>query len=122
MTGTGLTRRRFVFGALAVGATTLAAACAPSAPTVQPTSGGAAPQVAPTTSKPASSGGSMAQSTVALPADAPTLDPQKPGGPYGDDLRFNIFDSLAFYDASGKVVPWLATAWNRMSDTQWRYT
>lgn len=130
MSSTGLTRRRFVFGAFAVGATTLVAACTSAsraAPAAPATTTGAAPQVAPTaqTTAPtaaAAASGQVAQLTVALPADAPTLDPQKPGGPYGDDLRFNLFDSLAFYDTTGKVIPWLATAWTRMGDTQWRYT
>jgi peptide/nickel transport system substrate-binding protein len=128
MSSTGLTRRRFVFGAFAIGATTLVAACTsatPSAPAAAPTSSGAAQQPAPAsqgaTSAPAA-GGQLAQLTVGLPADAPTLDPQKPGGPYGDDLRFNLFDSLAFYDSTGKVIPWLASGWTRVGDTQWRYT
>jgi peptide/nickel transport system substrate-binding protein len=133
MSSTGLTRRRFVFGTLAVGATTLVAACtsAPAAQVTAPTSSGTAQQAAPAAqATPASqaapaaaaAGGQVAQLTVGLPADAPTLDPQKPGGPYGDDLRFNLFDSLAFYDSTGKVIPWLATAWTQVGDTQWRYT
>lgn len=117
----------------------LAAACAPSAPTA-PASGpsttekpaaAGSPAGGPTAAQPAgpqsagaaapSRSGALLEAVVAQPADPPTLDPQKPGGPFGGNLATNLFDPIAFYDTSGKLIPWLATEWSRVGEKQWRY-
>lgn len=59
--------------------------------------------------------------TVGQAADPPTLDPQKPGGPIGDNFNANLFDTLTAQDQTGKVVPNIATEWTQLSDTKWRF-
>lgn len=139
---------RLITSTLVVG-TLLLAACAPAAPAAAPTSAAQTTAPKPTTAPPptaappATSQPAVAATTapaapaaakpttapsgqptevvIAQPADAPTYDPQKPGGPFGNNMFINLFDPVTFFDASGKIVPHLATEWSRVSDKQWRF-
>src|SRR4029453_10626191 len=55
--------------------------------------------------------------TIDTPNDAATLDPhvQWDADSYG--VYRNIFDNLLTRDASGKIVPQIATAWRYVDDT-----
>ncbi|SEF44403.1 ABC transporter substrate-binding protein [Bosea lathyri] len=55
--------------------------------------------------------------TIDAPNDAATLDPhlQWDADSYG--VYRNIFDNLVTRDASGKIVPQIATAWRTLDDT-----
>ncbi|MBI3516014.1 MAG: peptide ABC transporter [Proteobacteria bacterium] len=55
--------------------------------------------------------------TIDAPNDAATLDPhlQWDADSYG--IYRNIFDNLLTRDASGKIVPQIATAWRHVDDT-----
>lgn len=79
--------------------------------------------IAPGASAGASGGTSTEPSivTIAMQADPPTLDPQKPGGPVGDNFYRNMFDTLLSQDASGEVIEGIATSWEQQDETTWRF-
>ena len=80
-------------------------------------SGSAAPSASGTAAQP-----SNAVVTVAVQADPPTLDPQKPGGPVGDNFYRNLFDTLLQQDPQGKIIPGIATKWEQLDTTTWQFT
>jgi peptide/nickel transport system substrate-binding protein len=55
--------------------------------------------------------------TVDLPSDAATLDPHLQWDTDSYTIYRNIFDNLVTRDASGKIVPQIATAWRYLDDT-----
>jgi len=55
--------------------------------------------------------------TVDLPNDAATLDPHLQWDTDSYTVYRNIFDNLVTRDASGTIVPQIATAWTYVSDT-----
>jgi peptide/nickel transport system substrate-binding protein len=54
---------------------------------------------------------------VDLPSDAATLDPHLQWDTDSYTIYRNIFDNLVTRDASGKIVPQIATAWRYRDDT-----
>jgi peptide/nickel transport system substrate-binding protein len=60
--------------------------------------------------------------TVDLPNDAATLDPQLQWDTDSYTIYRNIFDNLVTRDASGKIVPQVATAWKYLDDTTIEFT
>ena len=54
---------------------------------------------------------------VDLPADVATMDPQLQWDTDSYSVYRNIFDNLLTRDASGKIVPQVATAWHYTNDT-----
>ena len=60
---------------------------------------------------------------VAQPADILSLNPLLDGSLLSLSVFRNIFDQLTQIDDEGKVVPWLATAWEATPDQKtWTYT
>lgn len=59
---------------------------------------------------------------VAQTSDTVTLDPQKQGGMASMNVLINMFDTLVTRDADGNLAPCLATSWEAISDTTWRFT
>src|SRR4051812_16645067 len=55
--------------------------------------------------------------TVDLPGDAATLDPHLQWDTDSYTIYRNVFDNLLTRDASGKIVPQIATAWRYVDDT-----
>ena len=55
--------------------------------------------------------------TVDLPNDVATMDPQLQWDTDSYSVYRNIFDNLVTRDASGKIVPQIATAWRYVDDT-----
>ena len=55
--------------------------------------------------------------TIDLPNDAATLDPHLQWNTDSYTVYRNIFDNLLTRDASGKIVPQIATEWNYDNDT-----
>jgi peptide/nickel transport system substrate-binding protein len=55
--------------------------------------------------------------TIDLPSDAATLDPHVQWDTDSYTIYRNIFDNLLTRDASGKIVPQIATAWRYLDDT-----
>ena len=65
-------------------------------------------------------GSALAQKTdltIDLAADAATLDPQAQWDTDSYSIYRNIFDNLVTRDASGAIVPQVATAWRYTDDT-----
>ncbi|MBV8602794.1 MAG: hypothetical protein JO359_14620 [Candidatus Eremiobacteraeota bacterium] len=58
---------------------------------------------------------------IAQGVDASTLDPLKLSITADTNVQSQMFDPLAKRDASGKLVPVLATSWGRISPTVWRF-
>lgn len=58
---------------------------------------------------------------VAQTSDTVTLDPQKQGGMASMNVLINMFDTLVTRDADGNLAPCLATSWEAISDTTWRF-
>lgn len=58
-----------------------------------------------------------AELTIDLAADAATLDPQLQWDTDSYSIYRNIFDNLVTRDASGAIVPQVATAWRYTDDT-----
>jgi len=55
--------------------------------------------------------------TIDAPNDAATLDPHLQWDTDSYDVYRNIFDNLLTRDATGKIVPQIATAWHIIDDT-----
>jgi peptide/nickel transport system substrate-binding protein len=66
-------------------------------------------------------GGAMAQTkdtlVIDLPADVATMDPQLQWDTESYSVYRNIFDNLLTRDATGRIVPQVATAWRYADDT-----
>jgi len=66
-------------------------------------------------------GGAFAQAkerlTIDLPGDAATLDPHLQWNTDSYVIYRNIFDNLVTRDASGEIVPQIATSWTYLDDT-----
>src|SRR3954451_14189038 len=73
--------------------------------------------VAGLTATPAQAQQSKQSLTVDLPSDAATLDPHLQWDTDSYTIYRNIFDNLLTRDASGKIVPQIATAWRYLDDT-----
>jgi len=60
---------------------------------------------------------------IAIGGDPSTLDPQYADDGNERDVNDNVYEMLLFRDtATGDVVPGLATAWEEVDDTTWRFT
>src|SRR5215468_8550034 len=55
--------------------------------------------------------------TIDVPNDAATLDPHVQWDTDSYGVYRNIFDNLLTRDATGKIVPQIATAWRFVDDT-----
>jgi peptide/nickel transport system substrate-binding protein len=61
--------------------------------------------------------------TIGINAEIASLDPHHvPGAIVGNRIYNTIFDSLTRTDATGNVVPMLATEWESVDDTTWVFT
>ena len=59
---------------------------------------------------------------VAASSEPESMDPQLSGAASGGNITYNIFDFLGRMDASGgESVPSLATSWEKVDDTTWRF-
>lgn len=58
---------------------------------------------------------------VAQTSDTLTMDPQRQGGMSSMNVLINIFDTLVTRDENGDLAPCLATEWEAVSDTTWRF-
>ena len=59
---------------------------------------------------------------VAASSEPESMDPQLSGAASGGNITYNIFDFLVRMDASGgESVPSLATSWEKVDDTTWRF-
>ncbi|MHB2266518.1 ABC transporter substrate-binding protein [Aliihoeflea sp. PC F10.4] len=69
------------------------------------------------------SGAAQAQQLrVGLASEATSMDPQFHNLATNTQIRFNIFESLIQQDAQQMLEPSLATEWEALDDTTWRYT
>lgn len=60
--------------------------------------------------------------TIALPAEAPTMDPNITSNSVGFMVWGWNYDTLLKYDMIGtKTVPWLATKWEKLSPTSFKF-
>ncbi len=60
--------------------------------------------------------------TIALTDDPPSGDPHKTRGANGGHLLFNLFDGLvALSGDMTAITPALATSWERLDDTTWKF-
>lgn len=70
-------------------------------------------------------GAAMAQEaktlTVAQTLDTSTMDPQKQGAMSPMNVLINMFDTLVFRDATGNLIPSLATEWAAIDDLTWQF-
>jgi peptide/nickel transport system substrate-binding protein len=57
-----------------------------------------------------------------MPADVKSMDPQKQGDIPSMSVASNIFDTLTTRDANNKLVGGIATAWQAVDPTTWRFT
>jgi peptide/nickel transport system substrate-binding protein len=60
--------------------------------------------------------------TIALPADATTMDPGRSTQVLTVNYFVNLYDTLTRWDADLKLQPGLATAWKTINDTTWEIT
>ena len=60
--------------------------------------------------------------TIALPADATTMDPGRSTQVLTVNYFVNLYDTLTRWDADLKLQPGLATAWKTVDDTTWEVT
>lgn len=59
---------------------------------------------------------------VAASSEPESLDPQLSGAASGGNIVYNLFDFLVRMDASGEeIIPCLATSWEKVDDTTWRF-
>jgi peptide/nickel transport system substrate-binding protein len=116
-------RRACLRGALSASAVMVLAACAPSTPApskpadaAKPaTTSGAAPAAtaAPAAAAKPATGGSL---TFVLENDVIDFDPLRSRAFVDRNVHYQIYDSLAAIDATGKVIPWLAEKWETSAD------
>ena len=62
------------------------------------------------------------QITIALPAEATTMDPGRSTQVLTVNYFYNLYDTLTRWDTSLKLQPGLATSWKSLSDTTWEFT
>ncbi|MFD2236907.1 ABC transporter substrate-binding protein [Aureimonas populi] len=67
-------------------------------------------------------GASAQQLTIGLASEATSMDPQFHNLATNSQVRQNIFESLIAQDALQGLQPALATEWEAVDDTTWRYT
>lgn len=60
--------------------------------------------------------------TIANPADITTLDPQDNSVITTSAVLVNIYNNLVKRDATGEIIPDLATDWEQMDETTWEFT
>jgi len=59
---------------------------------------------------------------IAQPDDPPTFDPQKPGGAFGGNISYNIFEPLVWQTPDmATLIPKLATEWELIDETTWQF-
>lgn len=103
-------RRDFLYRAgIAVGGLAVAPAMLAACGATSTTNGGAGSR---------SSGGVL---TVSQAADAITMDPQKQGDVADMNLLINMFDCLTTRDVQNRLVGQLATSWEAVDATTWRF-
>lgn len=141
LTRRDLLRRAGALGLSASAVATFLAACggtaapnpgAPNPASTAPTVGGSSATTAPTAgASPAtgSAGGARVPApagktdlVIAAGADITVLNPQLSTSANDTNISFNIFDNMIYRDASGKLVPGLATEWKAVNDTTWQFT
>lgn len=59
--------------------------------------------------------------TVALGADAYTMDPAKHSVYPTATILFQIYDPLVIRDDKGQIKPWLAESWKNLDDNTWQF-
>jgi peptide/nickel transport system substrate-binding protein len=62
------------------------------------------------------------QITIALPAEAVTMDPGRSTQVLNVNYFYNLYDSLTRWDGALKLQPSLATAWKNVNETTWEFT
>ncbi|MEK7700461.1 MAG: ABC transporter substrate-binding protein [candidate division NC10 bacterium] len=62
------------------------------------------------------------QITIALPAEATTMDPGRSTQVLTVNYFYNLYDTLTRWDTSLRLVPGLATSWKSLNDTTWEFT
>ena len=60
--------------------------------------------------------------TIALPADATTMDPGRSTQVLTVNYFYNLYDALTRWDAALKLQPGLATSWKNVNETTWDFT
>ncbi|HLJ18916.1 MAG TPA: ABC transporter substrate-binding protein, partial [Stellaceae bacterium] len=59
---------------------------------------------------------------VGLGAEATTLDPHYYNLNPNMEVDDHLYDYLLSFDAQGRLIPGLATAWKAVDDTTWEFT
>ncbi|MBC5811476.1 MAG: hypothetical protein GIW95_11595 [Candidatus Eremiobacteraeota bacterium] len=59
--------------------------------------------------------------TISQGVDPVTMDPLKRTITPTTNVHYALFDTLVRHDLSGKMIPWVATSWKRVSPTVWEY-
>src|SRR3989338_4328001 len=62
------------------------------------------------------------QITIAVPAEATTMDPGRSTQVLTVNYFYNLYDTLTRWDTSLKLQPGLATSWKSLNDTAWEFT
>jgi peptide/nickel transport system substrate-binding protein len=62
------------------------------------------------------------QITIALPAEATTMDPGRSTQVLTVNYFVNLYDTLTRWDTALKLQPGLATSWKSVNDTTWEFT
>lgn len=65
--------------------------------------------------------GRAAELKIGLAADVSSLDPHYLNIAPNINLASHLFDTLVLVDASGKLIPGLATSWRAVDDTTWEF-
>ncbi|OXM85463.1 ABC transporter substrate-binding protein [Paenibacillus rigui] len=84
-------------------------------------SGGAGKQDAAGQPSKAADSGSEKVLTIANATDIESFDPQNNNNTQSEAVLVNMFDYLLKNDSSQKKVPGLATSWEKVNDTTWRF-
>jgi peptide/nickel transport system substrate-binding protein len=59
--------------------------------------------------------------TISQGVDPVTMDPLKRTITPTTNVHYNIFDTLVRQDREGKLFPWVATSWKRVTPTVWEF-
>ena len=62
------------------------------------------------------------QITIALPAEATTMDPGRSTQVLTVNYFVNLYDTLTRWDTTLKLQSGLATSWKSVNDTTWEFT
>lgn len=65
--------------------------------------------------------GARNELVVAIPQSIPTLDPGNHRSRYAETVIRNMYDGLVTRTPDGKIVPELATSWEALTETRWRF-